>query len=154
MLSLGGLQHLVSKIYVILQGQPCLQGSCLHGLDTWAETLWWISGYTQEKSYKLLRDPTSLAKIFPTSTGVCWRCQADVGTLLHMVKLPLHSSFLAICWGGYILRRLRPTGPPIWASTLLQQGNLPLNIVKQPSHPRWKPGLVLYMIFSIWKSWG
>lgn len=47
-----------------------------------------ICAKTQETNYKILsrwyRTPAQLHKIFPTTSEVCWRCQRDKGTLLHI----------------------------------------------------------------------
>lgn len=47
-----------------------------------------IYAKTQETNYKVLsrwyRTPTLLHRIFPTTSDLCWRCQMDKGTLLHI----------------------------------------------------------------------
>lgn len=47
-----------------------------------------ICAKTQETNYKILsrwyRTPTRLHEMFPTTSDMCWRCQMDKGTLLHI----------------------------------------------------------------------
>lgn len=47
-----------------------------------------ICARIQETNYKVLsrwyRTPTLLHKLFPTTSDMCWRCQREKGTLLHI----------------------------------------------------------------------
>lgn len=47
-----------------------------------------ICAKTQEKNYKIIshwyRTPALLHKYFPMTSELCWRCQAEKGTLLHV----------------------------------------------------------------------
>lgn len=47
-----------------------------------------ISGYTQEKNYKVLsrwyKTPDLIHKIYPSSSALCWRCGDAIGSYVHI----------------------------------------------------------------------
>lgn len=100
----GTLPHTLSLMYSLLNTPPT--DYIPPGLTKWEEELECsfnhtqrqrilrfthkssICAKTQETNYKILsrwyRTPVQLHKIFPTTSEVCWRCQKDKGTLLHI----------------------------------------------------------------------